>query len=298
MNYRPHPLSSRPLVLINATQHSQAASLDIWRSLGVDFTDPDFAPYSQVSPKQPIHDQIVEAWRKLQGEMDRCFNNDLPFDGFLLGGYAPMAAGLYSYVSQFRRPSYCAVMGPAPMVDGQRRMFVLSGYRRIPSPKKTRQSVPQEGQPMMPEALARLDELERGLDVVEMPSPFYLPNRFSVDNFASLVHVAPHALTEQRRAELSCFTGAKLISSMPALPPAPDENLFDYYEAVNDILRLVVEHRCPVLFDGPPVETLLRLYSVLGQVAPCHYVKTEMVAPAPGEKPRNVACGIAKMPRI
>jgi hypothetical protein len=85
---------------------------------------------------------------------------------------------------------------------------------------------------------------------------------------------------------------------MPALPPEPDASMASFQEAINDIVKAIVEYRAPVLFDGAPAETLLRLYSIIGHAVPCYYVKTEVTpATVAGGAAQHRIVGVEKVPR-
>lgn len=261
-----HSLHSQAIHLINATQHDQSAQP--WADLGVEFGDPSFCPYTTFDPKRGTREQVVAAWRNLLAHFDRCLHYGDKVDGFLLGGYPPVVLGLYQFLSQFRQTSYVAVMGPAPIIDGQKRTFVLSGLRRIPTPRALKAQALFEGQPLPAE-----DQ-----DVPASQERFAIPkiDQTKIDP-SRLVHVSARALTDGRRAEIARVSPAALIASFPALPPNPDHSLDGFLAAVDDIARLACDNRCGILLDGPPAETLLHLYALLGHQLPFYFAKTEKI---------------------
>lgn len=266
-------------LLINATQHPQGSQAEAWARLGIGFQGEDFTPYGPFNPKHDTRAQVRDAWRNLLNQLDDVLLHDMPVDGFLLGGYAPAVLGLYQLLSQFRHRSYVAVMGPAPLVDGQRRAFVLSGCRLIPMPRSLKNAVQREGQPI-------LEKFEDG----DLVLPSSLPNM----RHDRLLHVSARPLTEERAAEINTVAPQRLIGSAPALPPPPDGDMVGFERAVEDLARVVVEERCGVLLDGPPAETMLRLYALVGNLVPFYYLKTEVV---PGQKLPTIIA-LDKIPRF
>lgn len=261
-----HSLHSQAIHLINATQHDQ--SNQPWPDIGVHFDDPDFCPYTTFDPKRSTREQVVAAWRNLLAHLDRQLQSGEKVDGFLLGGYPPVVLGLYQFLSQFRQTSCVAVMGPAPIVDGQKRAFVLSGLRRIPTPRALKAQALFEGQPLEAE----------DPDVPAEQARFAIPkiDQNKIDP-SRLIHVSARALTDARRAEVARVSPVALIASFPALPPNPDHSLDGFLAAVDDIARLACDNRCGILLDGPPAETLLHLYALLGHQLPFYFAKTEKI---------------------
>jgi hypothetical protein len=285
---------------INATQHPQRS--EQWAEFGIRFDRPDFAPFSSVSPKSSIREQAVMAWRKAMGEYTRHFDSDITCDGFLLGGYAPLVVSLYQLASQFRVPTFSAVMGPAPLVDGQRRGFVLAGYRRIPSPKKLRSETPREGQPLPPASLEEI-EAEEAIAADLMPESeiryFMLPQGHEVKNHDRFVHLSSRPLTEARRAELATVCPQRLISVPPVNPPPAGSCERSFQDSINEIAEVAISESCAILSDGAAAETLLRLYALLGHCVPFHYVATEITpATVAGGAPTHKVVGVSKIPRF
>jgi len=271
--------------LINATQHDQTSSP--WSDLGVSFHDPAFCPYTAFSPQQPTRAQVVSAWRSLLARFDRVLALGERVDGFLLGGYAPAVIGLYQFLSQFRQTSFVAVMGPAPIVDGQRRGFVLQGLRQIPTPRSLRAEVVREGAILPPE--------QDDLDVPTTHSAFVLPTITPQQMKADrLIHVSARPLTDARRAEISTVSPYTLIASTPALHPPAGHDMGDFLEAIEDIARQAATEKCGILLDGPPAETLLHLYAQLGHQHPFFFAKTEVVEAG---KPAQIVA-VEKVPRF
>lgn len=289
LNERHKPIHK---LLINATQHKQDP--EAWRSLGVAFDNPNFAPFGSISPKASVKEQIVEAWRNLLGEYTRHFDLDIPCDGVLLGGFAPVVAGLYQLCSQFRIPAYTAIMGPAPLVDGQRRGFVLAGYRRVPSPKKLRKDTPQEGQPLTAED-AELRDLMPETEV----KYFTLPARHEVTRHDRYIHLSSRPLTPDRAKELATVCPQSLVSVPVVNPPPAGADCADFQDGVNEIAQAVFDNKCAVLSDGAAGETILRLYALLGHAVPFYYVQTEITpATQPGGAATHNVVGVGKIPRF
>lgn len=287
------------MYLINATQHPQNAQ--DWAALGVSFDSPTFAPFATISPNASIRDQVVAAWRKTLEEYTRLFESDIPCDGLLIGGFAPVVVGLYALASQFRIPTYTAIMGPAPMIDGKRRGFVLAGYRRIPAPKKIKKDAPIEGQPLPPETA---EEIEAQAALIELIPEidleyFYLPSGHEVTRHDAFIHLSARPLTDARRGELANVMPHTLISVPPALPPAPESDLSGFQDGINAIAKVAFAEKCAILSDGAPAETLLRLYALLGHCVPFYYVKTKVTpATIEGGSPTHEVVGYEKIPRF
>lgn len=271
------------LNLINATQHDQSKTP--WGDLAVQFLDPSFCPYGAFDPKRSTRDQVVAAWRSLLGKLDTALFQGEQVNGFLLGGYPPVVLGLYQFLSQFRQTSYVAVMGPAPMIEGQRRTFVLQGLRRIPTPRALRSSLVFEGQPLQAEDP---DVPETARFVVPKIPPH------AIDH-SRLIYVSARPFSEARKEEIRSVSGVEVIASAPALPPPMGHDLADFESAIEDIARLACEYRCGILLDGPPAETLLHTYSILGHMLPFWYTKSEAGGPPPA--PAKLVC-LDKIPRF
>lgn len=274
---------NKQLTLINATQHSQVSPP--WSDLGVTFLDPAFCPYGPFLPKHGTREQVVAAWRNLLDRFDNALYNGEDVDGFLLGGYPPAVLGLYQFLSQFRQRCYVAVMGPAPIVEGQRRAFVLQGLRSIPTPRALKSSVVSEGQPLPSEH-----------PDIPTAETFVIPKiqPHQIDH-SRLVYVSARPFSEARAEEIRNVSGVQIVASAPALPPPAGHSLADFEAAIEDIARLACELRCGILLDGPPAETLLRVYALLGHMLPFWFTKTEVVAPPPA--PAQLVA-IEKIPRF
>lgn len=274
--------------LINATQHPQAKDAPNWANAGIEFIDPDFVAYEAFSARQPTRAQVINAWRKVLAKLDLSLANGVKVDGFLLGGYPPAVLGLYQYLSQFRQNCVVAVMGPAPMIDGQKRAFVVGGARLLPTPRTMRTEIAREGEALDPEDFDA-PSLEGDLVI-----PKIAREKMRTDR---LVHVSARPLTDARRAEIQAVAQVELIASTPALPPPPDHSLEDFKEAIKEIARICVSERCGVLLDGPPAETMLHLYSWIGHQHYFHFLKTEMIA-RNGEAPKPQIVSLDLVPRF
>lgn len=279
-----HSIHSQAIHLINATQHDQSGQP--WDNLGVEFENPSFCPYTTFDPKRGTREQVVCAWRNLLAHLDQKLASGEKVDGFLLGGYPPVVLGLYQFLSQFRQTCVVAVMGPAPIVDGQKRAFVLSGLRRIPTPRALKGQALFEGQPLEAE-----DQ-----DVPSFQNRFAIPkiDQTKIDH-SQLVYVSARALTDARRAEIATVAPPTLIASAPALPPNPDHSMEGFLSAVDDIAKLACDNRCGILLDGPPAETLLHLYAILGHQLPFYFTKSAGSAPPPA--PAKLVA-VEKIPRF
>ncbi len=248
------------LNLVNGTQHDQTNTP--WASIAVHFEQPSFLPYRAIDPNVSLKKQIKGAWENLLQHIDTMQSQDLRVDGVLLGGYAPVVLALYQYLSNMRQRCYVAVMDEAPIVEGQRRTFVLGGCRSIPTPKKLRTEVQREGQPIVGDGSRH--SLGLVLDT-------------QVDH-TRLIHVSARPLTADRRAELKRIFPQELIATSPVLPPPSSmEDLEDFTDKIADLAHLAYTHKCGILLDGPPAETMLHLYAHTSCTClPFYFLKTEV----------------------
>ena len=280
--------------LINGTQHPQTQNAQDWAKFGIEFTNPDFRPFSSIDPHKNIRTEALNAWRALLAEMDRNFNGDEIVNGVLLGGYAPITISLYRLLSQMRVPTFCAVMGPAPIVEGQRRQFVLAGCRRIPSPKGVKAAAPIQGQPLPPEVLetSEVEEDAENMPPEYMPEYVTLPSTFEVTRTDRFVYVSSRGLSPEQEAKIAAIAPQKLIATMPVNPPPIEADLSEYQGEINALVKTITETGAPVLLDGAPVETTLRLFALIGHCCPIYFLKTR------GTSPQQEFTGVAKVPQF
>lgn len=247
------------LILVNGTQHSQEGQP--WPVIQIQFTDNNFTPWGTFSPTQDIRDQVKSAWRRVLDHLDRCHSDGTIPHGVMLGGYAPAVAGIYHWARQMRVPCWVAVMGPAPMVDGEKRRFVPVGARQI--------------FPQMQEAVGSWADQQK----------------------TTFHRVGARPLTDDRREILAEITPREIQDKFEEylLPPSngtvPAEMIL-YCEDVADKAR---KAKASVLVDGLPAEALLYLLqSCKANRVQVYFLKTEI--PADGGFP--VPTGVAQMPRF
>lgn len=246
------------LVLVNATQHSQEGQP--WPSLGIVFTDNNFTPWQSFSPQKDVRDQVKVAWRNVLAHLDHCHSDGIIPHGIMLGGYAPAVAGVYHWARQLRVPCWVAVMGPAPMIDGQKRGFVPVGVRQI---------FPQLG-----EAVGDWQDQQK----------------------TTFFRVGSRPFTEDRREQFSVFTPRQIVDKFEEylLPPGngmvPAELILYCQELAGEARKA----KASLLVDGLPAETMLYLlqFAKVNRVQ-VYFLKTEV--PQGGGIP--VPVGVAPMPR-
>lgn len=259
-------IKPRETYLANGTQHNQKGQP--WETVGFGFHVPAYVPYTAFDPNRGTQRQCVEAWRNLLGHIDNLLDADLPVDGVLLGGYAPAVLALYQFLSNQRTRCYVAVMDAAPMVEGERRQFVLGGARLIPTPRTLRAQAPVEGQPLAPE-----DELT---ELLPARKALAMIPRDEID-VSKLIHVSARPLTPARRDELKSVVSHTLIGTAPVLPPPSSSDMEDFKAGIATLAETAHEAKCGVLLDGPPAETMLHLFSYLhGTELPFYFLKTEV----------------------
>lgn len=250
--------------LINGSQHDQTASLPDWDRAGVSFANPDRPLWGAIDPNQPIRKQALVAWRSLLAEMDRCHGIGLPFHGIMLGGYAPIVSGLYHLAANMRHAVFAAVMAPSKLVSGEKKTFVPSGVRLLPPPAVLRDPMDLSSPPSSSATKRkglRYDRMvytsARPLEVERNPKTPDVPCRKEV---------------------IATVEGATLLSTKPALPPLPGSDLEAYTQAVKDIVELADAEGCPILLDGPPAETLLRVAGLAHvKGIPLYFLRTEIL---------------------
>jgi len=253
------------LILINGSQHDQTQSAPLWADCGVQFSNPAFTPWGIVSPTTPIKQAVATAWGKVQEEWQRCRATGNVPSGVMLGGYPPLIIPIASYIMAQGLPPLVlvAVMGPAPSVEGERRRFILQGWRALPP----QGIILGEGNPLP-------------------PKPNY--------RWGAMIHCSARPLAGERMMDLENHTTADVINPCPpALPPAPGVDLDAYEEGCREFVETAVRSKVgQILFDGPPAETAIRVALLARSVGvACYFVRTG--APVPGSIPPIV--GIEKM---
>lgn len=247
------------LLLVNATQHNQEGLP--WPALGIQFTDNTFTPWSAFSPTKDIRVQVKTAWRNVLSHLDSCHANGIIPHGIMLGGYAPAVGGIYHWSRQMRVPAWVAVMGPAPIIDGERRHFVPVGCRQI---------FPQLEEPV-------------GAWIDQQKTKFH--------------RVGSRPLTDERREQLANITPRELTDQFEEylLPPQDGVTPAELIMYCQDVASNARKARASVLVDGLPAESLLYLtQSCKSNRVQIYFLKTEV--PAGGGFP--VPVGVAPMPRF
>ena len=242
--------------MLNATQHKQNA-VD-FLNFGIEMLEPDFTAFGNFDPKKDTRKQCLAAWRNLLDRVDEIMDRGGRVDGYLLGGYAPAVLCLFQFLANMRHPSFVAVMGQAPIKEGERRQFVLAGVRRIPTPHSLKKKGNEEGQPL------REDH------------DFFLPSEPLRVDHGKLIHLSARPLTEERATDVSLVAPQKLIGVAPVLPPPADHDLDAFEVGILDVCMEAVKNRCGVLVDGAPAETFLRVFGILGHALPFYFLKTEV----------------------
>lgn len=255
---------NRKTFLVNATQHKQSPSL--WEKINISFHDGEFRPYAEIDPNRGINRQCTEAWRKLLSHVDAIQEKDEPIDGFLIGGYAPMVLAIYQFLAGMRQRCFVAVMDEAPIKDGERRQFVLGGARMVPTPRSLRHKAPQAGLPIQ-----EMDDMAlSSRQSLEMINPNEIRH-------SQLVHVSARPLDDSRVQALSNICPQKLIGSAPILPPPSGSDMEDFMFKVASVAELAHANKCGILFDAPPAESMLHLFSYLhATMLPFYFLKTEI----------------------
>jgi hypothetical protein len=247
------------LMLVNGTQHSQEGLP--WPSLNIQFTDNNFQPWGAFSPAKDIREQVKVAWRRVLDHLDAQHANGVIPHGVLLGGFAPAVAGIYHWSRQMRVPAWVAVMGPAPMKDGEKRQFVPVGARQI---------FPQLQEPV-------------GSWADQQKTTFH--------------RVGARPLTDDRREVLTGITPRTVQDCFEEylLPPQTGVTPAELILYCRDVASNARKARASVLVDGLPAEALLYLLqSCKANRVQVYFLKTEV---RPGEKvPTPV--GVAQMPRF
>lgn len=273
---------NRTLYLVNATSHEQSKTP--WHTIDTVFHAPDFRPIVEVDPNKGIQRQCTETWRRLLNHVDALQEQDKPIDGFLLGGYAPIVLSLFQFLSGQRQRSFVAVMGEAPIKEGERRSFVLSDVRSIPTPRTLRKAAPEEGQP-----ISEMDDL--AITTRKVLHPIDVEK---IDH-NKLIHMSARPLDDARRATLKNLFPQTLIASAPVLPPAPLSDMEDFCFAIAELAELGHNNKCGFVFDGPPAESMLHLYSYIsGTNLPCYYIKTAQ----PDKTKPAIPVGLERIPRF
>lgn len=259
----PENAQSGGYVLLNGTQHPQGPSRAAWDKSGVLFTNPDRPLWGEIDPKRSLHDQVVESWRAMLKEMDRCHAEGQAFDGVMLGGYAPMVASLYRLASGCRHAVFAAIMAPGVMPDGVKKGFVPAGVRMIPPPLELRDPFDKgEGE--------RKSKGKRTLRYDRLV--FASARPFQVERDPKTPDVPC------RKEVIAQVESATIIDTKPALPPLPNADMTSYEQAVRDIVDEADAVGCPILLDGPPAETLLRIVALATpRGIPLYFLRTEIL---------------------
>lgn len=247
------------LFLINGTQHSQEGLP--WPSLNIQFTDNNFTPWGRFSPTEDIRKQVKDAHRKILEHLDHCHSDGLIPHGVLLGGYAPAVAGAYHWLRQMRQPCWVAVMGPAPMKDGEKRQFVPQGCRQI-------------------------------FPLVEEPQ-----GNWQDQSKTTFLRLGARPLTDDRKEVIGSITPRTIIDKFEEylLPPSNGVTPSELILYTQDVCKEARKTRASILVDGLPAEALLYLVqSAKSNRVQLYFLKTEV--PAGGGLP--VPVGVSPMPRF
>lgn len=232
-------------VLINATSHKQDLNFWLDEAKETVFFCNDGAPIitEPVGPGEDIKKAVHKYWRAVLDAIDEAYAKGEVPNGVMVAGYSPLCIGIAEHCRTSRIPIYVSVA------------------KKIENPPSWAKS------PFLPQGVRWIK-----------PAPFARvtkgrPKR-GIGGQDAMVHLAPRALTDERRAEIEAF-GCKIKHSATIFPEIPNGNPHEE----SAIVRLAVEEAASkgsaILLDSPPIEVAMHAWSVsMEQGIPIYYLST------------------------